>query len=54
MGWEMWRYYYERWGSMTLAELGPDILGRVPDLAPFIPPARIFNKHVYSPWTGRT
>ena len=24
----------------------------VPELARFIPPARIFDKYVYSPWTG--
>ena len=48
----MWRNYYERWGSMTIDEMGPDMVGLVPDLAQFVPPARIFDKHVYSPWTG--
>jgi nicotinamidase-related amidase len=32
--------------------LGPELIGLVPDLAKFVPPARIFDKHVYSPWTG--
>ncbi|WP_346730806.1 isochorismatase family cysteine hydrolase [Bradyrhizobium sp. 62] len=38
---------------MTIDELGADMIGRlVQDLAQFVPPARIFDKHVYSPWTG--
>jgi nicotinamidase-related amidase len=48
----MWRHYYERWGSMTIDQLGPEMIGLVPELAQFVPPARIFDKHVYSPWTG--
>jgi len=48
----MWRHYYERWGSMTIDQLGPEMIDLVPDLAKFIPPARIFDKYVYSPWTG--
>ena len=48
----MWRHYYERWGSMTIDQLGPEMIELVPDLANFVPPARIFDKHVYSPWTG--
>jgi nicotinamidase-related amidase len=48
----MWRHYYERWGSMTIDRLGLEMIDLVPDLARFVPPARIFDKHVYSPWTG--
>ena len=48
----MWRHYYERWGSMTIDQLGPEMIGLVPDLAKFVPPARTYDKHVYSPWTG--
>ncbi|MBV8697838.1 MAG: cysteine hydrolase [Bradyrhizobium sp.] len=48
----MWRHYYERWSAMTIDELGADMIGLVPELARFVPPARIFNKHAYSPWTG--
>lgn len=48
----MWRTYYERWASMTVDELGADMLDVVPELARFAPPARLFDKHVYSPWTG--
>jgi nicotinamidase-related amidase len=48
----MWRRYYERWGSMTVEQIGPEMVDLVPDLARFIPPARTFDKHAYSPWTG--
>jgi nicotinamidase-related amidase len=48
----MWRHYYERWHSMTLDHLKPKMIDLVPDLAGYVPPARIFDKHVYSPWTG--
>ena len=48
----VWRRYYERWAMMTIDELGADMIDVVPDLARFIPPARTFDKHVYSPWTG--
>ena len=37
---------------MTIDQLGPEMIGRVPELAKYVPPARIFDKHVYSPWTG--
>ncbi|MEY9418007.1 nicotinamidase-related amidase [Bradyrhizobium japonicum] len=50
----MWRQYYERWSSMTIARLGPEMVDLVPDLARFVPPARTFDKYVYSPWTGST
>jgi len=48
----MWKQYYERWGSMTIDQLGPEMIGLVPGLARFVPPARTFDKNVYSPWTG--
>ena len=37
---------------MTLDQLGSDMIDLVPDLARFVPPARIFDKYVYAPWTG--
>jgi nicotinamidase-related amidase len=37
---------------MTIDRIGPDMVGLVPELAAFVPPARIFDKSVYSPWTG--
>ena len=29
----MWRHYYERWGSMTIDQLGPEMIGLVPEFA---------------------
>lgn len=37
---------------MTIDQMGPDMIGLVPDLMKFVPPAKTFDKHVYSPWTG--
>lgn len=48
----MWKHYYERWACMTIAELGPEMVDIVPTLARFIPPAKTFDKYVYSPWIG--
>ncbi|WP_369539501.1 cysteine hydrolase family protein [Bradyrhizobium japonicum] len=48
----MWRRYYERWSSMTIDNLGPEMVDLVPELARFVPPARTFDKFVYSPWIG--
>ncbi|MCK1518405.1 cysteine hydrolase [Bradyrhizobium sp. 190] len=48
----MWRHYYERWASMTIDELGANMIEVIPELAKFVPPARLFDKPVYSPWTG--
>ena len=36
----MWRHYYERWASMTIDQIGPDMIGLVPDLMKFVPPAK--------------
>src|SRR5881392_1336516 len=46
------RTIYKRWGSMTIDQLGADMIDLVPDLARYVPPARLLDKHVYSPWTG--
>jgi nicotinamidase-related amidase len=48
----MWRDYYRRWSCMTLEHLGSRMLGLIPELAVFAPPARTFDKFVYSPWAG--
>ena len=45
-----WRRYYRRWAAMTLAELDPEFVELVPDLRRFVPPAEVFDKHVYAPW----
>jgi nicotinamidase-related amidase len=48
----MWRAYYKRWSGMTLEHMGAHMVNLVPELALFTPPARVFDKRVYSPWTG--
>ena len=48
----MWRSYYERWSSMTIEQLGPERIELVPELARFVPPAKVLDKYVYSPWIG--
>jgi nicotinamidase-related amidase len=48
----MWGHYYERWGCMTIEEIGVPMIDLVPQLALFSPPAKTFDKHVYSPWIG--
>jgi nicotinamidase-related amidase len=45
-----WQRYYERWPKMTLDQLDPGLVDLVPDLARHVPPARLFDKPVYSPW----
>lgn len=45
-----WRRYYERWPQMTLRNIGWEMVELVPELARFVPPAVIVDKHVYSPW----
>jgi nicotinamidase-related amidase len=45
-----WRRYYERWDSMTVERLGPAMIDLVPQLAGFVPPGELVDKHVYSPW----
>jgi len=36
----MWRHYYERWASMTIDRIGPDMIGLVADLTKFVRPRR--------------
>ncbi|MCF8503597.1 MAG: cysteine hydrolase [Caulobacter sp.] len=45
-----WRRYYERWSNMTLDALDGDMVQLLPELTLFLPPARLFDKSVYSPW----
>ncbi|SFQ07088.1 Nicotinamidase-related amidase [Mesorhizobium sp. NFR06] len=45
-----WRSYYEHWAEMTLENAGADIIELAPELKSFVPPARQFDKPVYSPW----
>ena len=48
----VWRRYYQRWAAMTIEEIGPEMVGLVPELARFVPPAETVDKPVYSPWLG--
>ena len=45
-----WQTYYRRWSSMTRKNLKPELIDLVPSLARLVPPARVFDKPVYSPW----
>jgi len=45
-----WRGYYEKWPMMTRGELGDPMIGLLPELKALAPPARVFDKMVYSPW----
>jgi nicotinamidase-related amidase len=47
-----WRRYYRRWESMTLEQLDTDLVGLVPELLHFAPPAQLEDKTVLSAWTG--
>lgn len=45
-----WKDYYEKWPMMTRELLDPALLDLVTPLKALVPPARIFDKTVYSPW----
>lgn len=45
-----WRAYCRKWSSMTRDLLPPELLDLVPTLARHVPPARLLDKSVYSPW----
>jgi nicotinamidase-related amidase len=49
--WGAWQRYYHRWPEMTLRELDPAFLDLVAPLKLFTPPAGVFDKTTYSPWT---
>lgn len=46
-----WRRYYQRWADITLENLEADAVRLDPGLERFVPPAKVLDKHVYSPWT---
>ncbi|NGM46140.1 cysteine hydrolase [Rhodobacter sp. SGA-6-6] len=45
-----WRLYWRKWEEMTLKAKGGGMVGLVPALDRFAPPARVVDKKVYSPW----
>ena len=46
-----WKTYYAKWDQMTLERLPRELVDLLPRLARFVPPARVFDKRTYSPWT---
>jgi nicotinamidase-related amidase len=47
-----WRDYYMKWWMMTGEHLPSKMIELVQPLADLTPPARVFDKQVYSPWIG--
>lgn len=45
-----WKRYYERWASVTLDEISPELVDLLPELAALVPPATVLDKRIYSPW----
>jgi len=45
-----WREYYQKWWMMSGGALPPAMTELAPELAEFVPPARMLTKMVYSPW----
>ena len=45
-----WQRYYRRWPEMTRDRLPAEMLDLAPPLSRFVPPARVMDKTVYSPW----
>ena len=46
-----WSRYYRRWADVTLTRIDVRLVELVPSLARFVPPAKVIDKRVYSPWT---
>lgn len=47
-----WRQYYTRWQDVTLEHLDRRLVGLIPELAVFAPPAAVVDKHGYSAFTS--
>lgn len=45
-----WGRYWTRWASMTLEALDPAMVDLALPLQAFVPPGRLIDKPVYSPW----
>ncbi len=44
----MWARYYQKWETVTLERLNPEMLELMPSLEKFIPPAEKFDRTTYS------
>lgn len=49
-----WSRYYKTWSRLTLEQVDLSLIELVPSLARFVPPAKVIDKKVYSPWTEGT
>lgn len=49
---DVWREYWRKWRSMTLEQIGWDMVDLIEDLQPYAARGRVFDKRVYSPWLG--
>jgi len=47
-----WQRVYRHWPGFTLERLDPDLLDLLPPLAALVPPATLFEKRTYSPFTS--
>ena len=47
-----WRRYWDRWRELTRDRIDPRLLDLLPPLAALVPPARVFDKPVYSAFHG--
>lgn len=45
-----WKDYYRKWWMMTGEHLPREMADLIPPLARYVPPAKVFDKRVYSPW----
>lgn len=45
-----WVDYYRKWSQMTRSQLAPGMVDLVPSLQRYVPPARVLDKPIYSPW----
>jgi nicotinamidase-related amidase len=43
-----WGAYYRKWKNVTRGRMDQSLIELVPDLARYVPPARVFDKNVYS------
>lgn len=46
-----WSRYYRTWSHLTLEQVDLSLIELMSSLAGFVPPARVLDKKVYSPWT---
>jgi nicotinamidase-related amidase len=47
-----WQRYYSAWPQITRRNLPSNFLELAPPLQKFVPPGRMIDKPVYSPWLG--